>query len=150
MLVAVPRPKWTRGSLELLELAERLMQHLGVQEDQRVERLVLGRHGHVSLRGQMGEKSVHVADPQLSRVPPLLLPLCSLGGRGEGRGEVRVLSAKLQKLPHPVPLRQQLIQELVLRGCSPRTQEAYVSAVLQLARHYRRSPDKVSDQELKD
>ena len=47
-------------------------------------------------------------------------------------------------------LRQQLIQELVLRGCSPRTQEAYISAVLQLAKYYRRSPDQVTDQELKD
>ena len=47
-------------------------------------------------------------------------------------------------------LRQQLIQELVLRGCSPRTQEAYVSAVYQLAKYYRRPPDQLSDQELKD
>ncbi len=47
-------------------------------------------------------------------------------------------------------LRQQLIQELVLRGCSPRTQEAYLSAVYQLAKHYRRPPDQISDQEIKD
>lgn len=47
-------------------------------------------------------------------------------------------------------LRQQLIQELVLRGCSPRTQEAYVSAVYQPAKYYRRSPDQVSDPEIKD
>ena len=47
-------------------------------------------------------------------------------------------------------LRQQLIRELVLRGCSLKTQEAYVSAVYQLAKYYRRSPDQVSDPELKD
>ena len=47
-------------------------------------------------------------------------------------------------------LRQQLIQELVLRGCSPRTQEAYVSAVYQLAKYYRRSPDQLSDPQIKD
>lgn len=47
-------------------------------------------------------------------------------------------------------LRQQLIQELVLRNHSPRTQEAYVSAVYQLAKYYRRSPDLLSEQELKD
>jgi integrase/recombinase XerD len=47
-------------------------------------------------------------------------------------------------------LRQQLIQELVLRGYSPKTQEAYVSAVYQLAKYYRRSPDQVSDSEIKD
>ena len=46
-------------------------------------------------------------------------------------------------------LRQQLIQELVLRGCSPRTQEAYVSAVYHLAKYYRRSPDQISDQEVR-
>lgn len=46
-------------------------------------------------------------------------------------------------------LRQQLIQELVLRGCSPRTQEAYVSGVYQLAKYYRRSPDQISDAEVR-
>ena len=46
-------------------------------------------------------------------------------------------------------LRQQLIQELVLRGCSPRTQEAYVSGVYQLAKYYRRSPDQISDPEIR-
>lgn len=47
-------------------------------------------------------------------------------------------------------LRQKLIQELVLRNYSPRTQEAYVSAVYQLAKFYRRAPDQLSDQQLKD
>src|SRR5258706_3550845 len=47
-------------------------------------------------------------------------------------------------------LRQELIEELVLRGCSPRTQEAYASAVNQLAQYYRRPPDQVSEQEIKD
>src|SRR6185436_3437117 len=47
-------------------------------------------------------------------------------------------------------LRQQLIQELVLRGCSLRTQEAYVSAVYQLAKYYRRSPDQLSDPQIRD
>ena len=46
-------------------------------------------------------------------------------------------------------LRQQLIEELVLRGCSPRTQEAYVSAVYQLAKYYQRSPDQISDPEIR-
>src|SRR5437867_11607586 len=47
-------------------------------------------------------------------------------------------------------LRQQLIQELVLRGYSPRTQEAYVSVVYHLAEYYRRAPDQLSDQQIKD
>lgn len=47
-------------------------------------------------------------------------------------------------------LRQQLIQELVLRGCSLRTQEAYVSAVYQLAKYHRRSPEQISDPEVRE
>jgi len=46
-------------------------------------------------------------------------------------------------------LRQQLIQELVLRGFSPRTQEAYVGAVHQLAKYFKRSPDQISDEEIR-
>lgn len=48
------------------------------------------------------------------------------------------------------PLREQLIRELVLRGMSPRTQEAYVAAVYGVAKRYRRSPDQVSDMEIKE
>lgn len=48
------------------------------------------------------------------------------------------------------PLRQRYIRELVIRGTSPRTQESYLSWVHQLAKHYRRPPDKLTDDELKD
>ena len=47
------------------------------------------------------------------------------------------------------PLRQAFIRELVIRGTSPRTQEAYVAGVFHLARHYRRSPAQIRDEELK-
>jgi len=47
-------------------------------------------------------------------------------------------------------LRQQFIRELVIRGTSPRTQESYVAAVHGLARHYHKSPDQLSDEQLKD
>jgi len=47
------------------------------------------------------------------------------------------------------PLRQQLIQELVLRGMSDRTQEAYIHQVYQLARFYRLSPDKLSEEQVR-
>ena len=47
-------------------------------------------------------------------------------------------------------LRQNFIRELVIRGTSPRTQEAYVRAVYCLAKHYRKSPDLLSDEELKN
>ena len=46
-------------------------------------------------------------------------------------------------------LREQLIRELVLRGSSPKTQEAYVAAVAGLARYYQRSPDRIGIEEIK-
>ncbi len=45
------------------------------------------------------------------------------------------------------PLRQRLIEELVLRGYSDKTKEAYVHAVAGLAGYYKRSPDLLSDHE---
>jgi integrase len=47
------------------------------------------------------------------------------------------------------PLRQRLLEELVLRGYSNKTAEAYVHAVACLAQHYGRSPDTLSDAELR-
>lgn len=47
------------------------------------------------------------------------------------------------------PLRQKLIEELVLRGCSERTQEAYVQQVYQLAKHFRQSPDQLSNEQVR-
>ena len=41
------------------------------------------------------------------------------------------------------PLRQRMIDAMVLRGLALRTQQAYVSAVAQLARHYGRSPEEL-------
>ena len=46
-------------------------------------------------------------------------------------------------------LRQKLIDELDLRGVSPLTKKHYVGAVFRLTRHYQRSPDQLSDEELK-
>jgi len=46
-------------------------------------------------------------------------------------------------------LRQRMIQDLQLRGFSERTQEMYVRAVRQLAEHYNKSPDKISEEELR-
>ena len=39
------------------------------------------------------------------------------------------------------PLRQRMIDAMVLRGMAARTQQAYLGVVAQLARYYRRSPD---------
>jgi integrase/recombinase XerD len=45
--------------------------------------------------------------------------------------------------------RQRLVEELVLRGYSDETKEAYVHAVAGLAGHYHRAPDTLSDEELR-
>lgn len=47
-------------------------------------------------------------------------------------------------------LRENFTRELVIRGMSPRTQESYIGAVYYLARHYHKSPDLLTDEELKD
>jgi site-specific recombinase XerD len=47
------------------------------------------------------------------------------------------------------PLRQQLIEELVLGGYSPRTQECYIHQVYHLAKYYHLAPDQLSDQQVR-
>jgi site-specific recombinase XerD len=46
-------------------------------------------------------------------------------------------------------LRKRLIEELALRGYSPKTEEAYVHAVATLAQRYGRSPDALSDEDVR-
>jgi len=47
------------------------------------------------------------------------------------------------------PLRQQMIDAMVLRGLAGRTQESYVAVVAQLARYYRCSPDRLDATQVK-
>ncbi|HET7238942.1 MAG TPA: site-specific integrase [Terrimicrobiaceae bacterium] len=47
------------------------------------------------------------------------------------------------------PLRQRMIEDMQLRGLSARTQECYVTAVRQLAAHHHRSPDQLSEEDLR-
>lgn len=47
------------------------------------------------------------------------------------------------------PLRQRMIEDMQLRGFSARTQECYVAAVRQLAEHYHKSPDHLSEEDLR-
>jgi site-specific recombinase XerD len=47
-------------------------------------------------------------------------------------------------------LRRQMDGDLVVRGMSVRTREAYLGAVAGLAKHYRRSPDTLSEQEVQN
>ena len=46
------------------------------------------------------------------------------------------------------PLRQRMIEDMQLRGFSARTQEAYLHAVRQLAAHFHKPPDRLSEEEL--
>ena len=47
-------------------------------------------------------------------------------------------------------LRRRFIDDMTLHGLAPATQNVYVNAVRQLAGRYRRSPDQLSEQELRD
>ena len=47
------------------------------------------------------------------------------------------------------PLRQRMIEDLQLAGLRPRTQESYVRAVRLLADHYGRSPDRLSEEQVR-
>ena len=47
-------------------------------------------------------------------------------------------------------LRQQMREEMQLRGLSAGTQDCYISAVRRLAAHYRKSPDELSEEELRN
>jgi site-specific recombinase XerD len=46
-------------------------------------------------------------------------------------------------------LRRRMIQDMELRGLKENTQKAYVDAVKDLARHYNRPPDLLSEEELR-
>jgi site-specific recombinase XerD len=46
-------------------------------------------------------------------------------------------------------LRQKMVEDMQLRGLSERTQETYLRVVRQLAEHYGRSPDQLSEEQLR-
>jgi len=46
-------------------------------------------------------------------------------------------------------LRQKMIEDMQLKGLAIRTQEAYVNAVLQLSKRYKKSPDCIEEEELR-
>ena len=48
------------------------------------------------------------------------------------------------------PLRQRMINDMTVRGLAENTKRSYLTAVTGLARHYRRSPDQISAQEVQD
>ncbi len=47
------------------------------------------------------------------------------------------------------PLRQRMLEDMQLRGLSARTQECYVAAVRQLADHFHTSPDRLTEEQLR-
>lgn len=47
------------------------------------------------------------------------------------------------------PLRKRMTEDLQLKGLSPATQHAYLTAVQKLARHYGKSPSDISEEELR-
>ncbi len=47
-------------------------------------------------------------------------------------------------------LRERMRREMVVRKLSPRTQESYITAVVGLTRYYRRSPDRITDSDVRD
>ena len=48
------------------------------------------------------------------------------------------------------PLRKRMIEEMKLQGLSESTQKAYVYQVAKLAKHYNRSPDQLSEEDVRD
>jgi len=46
-------------------------------------------------------------------------------------------------------LRQKMLEDLQLRGMSEETQKAYVLAVKLLAKHYKKSPEQITEAELR-
>lgn len=47
------------------------------------------------------------------------------------------------------PLRMRMIEDMTLAGLAPGTQAVYIQAVRRLAAHYRRSPDQLSEDEVR-
>ena len=47
------------------------------------------------------------------------------------------------------PLRARMIEDMTLAGLAPGTQTVYIQAVRRLAAQYRRSPDRVSEEEVR-
>ena len=48
------------------------------------------------------------------------------------------------------PLRQRMIDEMTLRGMSPRTHESYLEAVFGLARYYKQSPEQLNIEQVRE
>lgn len=47
------------------------------------------------------------------------------------------------------PLRQRMIEEMQLRGLAETTQKSYIYTIRRLAAYYNRSPDQITDEEVR-
>jgi integrase/recombinase XerD len=59
-----------------------------------------------------------------------------------------VLSATAAKEVSMGELRERMQQDLILHGMAPRTQEAYLTAVQDIAKYYHQRPDTLSEAQL--
>jgi integrase/recombinase XerD len=48
------------------------------------------------------------------------------------------------------PLRQKMINDMIVRRLAPKTQKAYISAVAGLSRFYNKTPDKINNEQIQD
>jgi integrase/recombinase XerD len=46
-------------------------------------------------------------------------------------------------------LRRRMLEDLQLLGLAPKTQQCYLEAVKHLAQHYRRAPNRITEEELR-
>ena len=97
-------------------------------------------------------------DPELISLPEAQCYLRLLRQRGASASTVGNHTAGVRflfevtfgKTWNPVsPLRQRMLEDMDLRGFSVRTQTSYVRSVLGLARYFKRSPDRLSDEEIR-
>src|SRR5271163_967358 len=66
-----------------------------------------------------------------------------VGGRDVARRQMQPRETTMS------PLRARMIEDMILAGLAEGTREAYVRAVRQLAAFYRRSPDQLSEEEVR-
>ena len=66
-------------------------------------------------------------------------------------GEIGLLarSPLSRRRPEMSPLRMRMIEDMILSGLAAGTQATYIDAVRRLAAHYRRSPDRLSEEEVR-
>ncbi|HKZ41365.1 MAG TPA: site-specific integrase, partial [Candidatus Hodarchaeales archaeon] len=48
------------------------------------------------------------------------------------------------------PLRQRMLEDMRIRNFTPRTQETYISQVSRFAKHFKRSPEKLGSEEIRE